>query len=294
MAFVFVETNTIDVTASTAQSTSDESSYGVDVSFPILQYSASTNYPWLPHNVDPEHHAPPPLLKDTPLQILGDRQKAFLDHLDGCRERSQIEDPTRCDFYENYRILMNRRQPQSMKNYTELGFQKVQAPPKVVKLITDFWNANQFRGKEELWSVGNHYLNHWDSPTDLVSIDDKHLRGSGPELKEHIWAAASATLEEWTSQELQPCSMYGIRVYHEGAVMLPHVDRLPLVASAMINVAQDVDEPWPFEMYDHTGRAHNITLDPGDMLLFESHSVIHGTFVFEKLCVIECLRSRFI
>ena len=30
------------------------------------------------------------------------------------------------------------------------------------------------------------------------------------------------------------------------------------------------------EIYDHSGRAHNVTLHPGDMLLFESHSVIHG------------------
>lgn len=40
------------------------------------------------------------------------------------------------------------------------------------------------------------------------------------------------------------CSLYGIRVYKEGAVLAPHVDRLPLVSSAIINVAQDVDEPW--------------------------------------------------
>mmetsp|Transcript_5872 Transcript_5872/g.11774 ORF Transcript_5872/g.11774 Transcript_5872/m.11774 type:complete len:308 (+) Transcript_5872:172-1095(+) len=119
-------------------------------------------------------------------------------------------------------------------------------------------------------------MNHWESPTYLVSVDDKKLRGSGAQLKEAIWGAAAATLEAWTEQELQPCSLYGIRVYGEGAVMLPHVDRLPLVVSAMINVAQDVDEPWPFEMYDHSGKAHNITLEPGDMLLFESHSVVHG------------------
>jgi prolyl 4-hydroxylase len=119
-------------------------------------------------------------------------------------------------------------------------------------------------------------VNHWESPTFLISVDDKGLRGSGPELKEHIWAAASATLEEWTSQELQPVSMYGIRVYGEGAVMMPHVDRLPLVASAMICVAQDVDVPWPTEIYDHSGHAHNVTMEPGDMLLFESHSVVHG------------------
>lgn len=59
--------------------------------------------------------------------------------------------------------------------------------------------------------------------------------------------------------------------------MLPHVDRLPLVVSAMICVAADLDEDWITEVYDHeTGTAHNITLQPGEMLLFESHSVIHG------------------
>jgi hypothetical protein len=31
-------------------------------------------------------------------------------------------------------------------------------------------------------------------------------------------------------------------------------DRLPLVSSAIINVAQDVDEPWPLEVYGHDGK----------------------------------------
>lgn len=121
------------------------------------------------------------------------------------------------------------------------------------------------------------YVNVWESPTFLVSVDDTGLRGSGIELKKQIWSAASATLEAWTNQDLQPVSMYGIRVYSEGAVMLPHVDRLPLVVSAMICVAADVDEDWITEVYDHeTNTAHNVTLQPGEMLLFESHSVIHG------------------
>lgn len=54
------------------------------------------------------------------------------------------------------------------------------------------------------------------------------------------------------------------------------MDRLPLVASAVINVAQDVDEKWPTEIYDHDGRAHNVTLEPFEMLLFESASCLHG------------------
>jgi hypothetical protein len=51
---------------------------------------------------------------------------------------------------------------------------------------------------------------------------------------------------------------------------------MPLISSAIINVDQDVDEPWFLEVYDHQGVAHNITMEPGDLVLYESHSVIHG------------------
>jgi len=70
--------------------------------------------------------------------------------------------------------------------------------------------------------------------------------------------------------------LYGIRSYSRGAMVAPHVDRLPLVLSAIINVAQDVTEPWPLKIYGHDGNVYNVTLEEGDMLLYESHSVIHG------------------
>ena len=82
--------------------------------------------------------------------------------------------------------------------------------------------------------------------------------------------------QEWTGQELTQCSLYGIRIYTEGSVLATHVDRLPLVSSAIINIAQDVDEPWPIEVYGHDGKATNVTMEPGDMVLYESHSVLHG------------------
>ena len=258
--------------------TSSSVSYGLDVSFPILN-RVSTNYPHLEHNQKNFSFSTPRKYENMPLQILGDRQEVYLDHLDGCREYySETGEGYLCDTYEYDRMLMNKRQPQSMINLTETGFKKIRAPEHLRDLIEDFWNKNKDKKdlQQEAWGAGNSYVNHWNQPTTLVSVDDTGLRGSGQNLKRHIWSAASATLEEWTQQELQPCSLYGIRVYHEGAIMLPHVDRLPLVASAMIGVAQDVDEDWPLEIYDHDGRAHNITINPGDMLLFESHSVIHG------------------
>ena len=84
------------------------------------------------------------------------------------------------------------------------------------------------------------------------------------------------TLEAWAGQSLVSTSLYGVRVYKEGSVLAPHVDRLPLVTSAIINVAQDVDEPWILEVVGHDGIATNVTMEPGDMVLYESHSVIHG------------------
>ena len=93
------------------------------------------------------------------------------------------------------------------------------------------------------------YVNHWDTQSYMVSVDDKNLKWGGTVLKHHIWNAARDTIQEWTGQQLAECSLYGIRVYKEGAVLAPHVDRLPLVSSAIINVDQDVDEPWYVQTY---------------------------------------------
>ena len=71
-------------------------------------------------------------------------------------------------------------------------------------------------------------------------------------------------------------SVYGIRIYYNQSILAPHVDRLPLVSSAILNVAQSVDTDWVLEVYDHEGMAHNVTMEPGDLVLYESHSVIHG------------------
>lgn len=95
-------------------------------------------------------------------------------------------------------------------------------------------------------------------------------------IRKPIWDASKEVLEQWVGTELSPTSLYGVRVYGEGSILAPHVDRTPLVISAIINVAQDVDEPWPLEVYGHDGNAYNITIEPGEMIFYESHSVIHG------------------
>jgi hypothetical protein len=127
------------------------------------------------------------------------------------------------------------------------------------------------RDKEEIeeWPPGNTYVNHWSSPTSLISLDDGKLRGSGYALKKQIWDGVRPIIEEWTGKRLKETSMYGVRMYKEGAILATHLDRLPLVSSCIINVDQDVDEPWPLEVYDHNGKAHNVSMEPGDMVLYE-------------------------
>ena len=84
-------------------------------------------------------------------------------------------------------------------------------------------------------------------------------------------------MEQWSGVELLPTYVYGIRIYHRGAVLRPHRDRLAThIIGAIINVAQDVDEDWPLEIYDHQHRKHEVILKPGEMIFYESGSLIHG------------------
>lgn len=130
----------------------DETSYGVDVSFPVHK-RISTNYPWLSHNVDPDNNPTPKQYEDMPLQPLGDRQAAYNKHLQGCRE-FYGKDARQCDVYEYDRMLMNIRQPQSMQNYTEVGFLKTRAPQEIIDLMTKFWEQNHLNQEQENWPVG--------------------------------------------------------------------------------------------------------------------------------------------
>ena len=41
----------------------------------------------------------------------------------------------------------------------------------------------------------------------------------------------------------------------------------------------DVDEPWPLEIYDRQGNAVNVTMEPGDMVLY-------GKFFGDKVLIV--------
>jgi len=159
-----------------------------------------------------------------------------------------------------------------------LGFKKIKAPTEIYKILKEFWenNKNEISSPEE-WSHGDAAVNNWENPSYVIDINNQTLQGGGSALRHKIFHQVEEIISQWTNQTtLTTSSCYGIRVYTHGAILTSHVDRLPLVSSAIINVDQDVDEPWPLEVIGHDGRVYNITMEPGDMILYESHSVIHG------------------
>ena len=69
-----------------------------------------------------------------------------------------------------------------------------------------------------------------------------------------------------------------MRQYNDGASLLTHVDRTPThAASLIINVAQgNIAEPWKVEIYDHANRLHEVEMDEGDIVYYESAKCLHG------------------
>ena len=47
--------------------------------------------------------------------------------------------------------------------------------------------------------------------------------------------------------------------------------------SLIVNIAQEgVQAPWPVEIYDHGDRLHEVPMDPGDIVYYESARCLHA------------------
>lgn len=197
-------------TSNVGPQTSDPADYGVDVSFPIHRYMKGSSY----------------------------FKTQYEKMMSGCYAKYSKR---QCDSNEMARMEMNLQQPKSQHNYTEMGFKKLRVPAAAWEPLIDFYNRNKHKEKLESWPPGNTYTNNWDAPSYMISFEDRSLRG-GLDIKQQIWDGVKPIIEEWTGKKIKPTSLYGIRSYKRGAILSPHVDRMPLVSSCIINVDQDVEE----------------------------------------------------
>ena len=83
--------------------------------------------------------------------------------------------------------------------------------------------------------------------------------------------------EEWARTRLLGTSVYGIRRYTTRGWLAAHLDRMDThVISVIIHVAHGGGGTWPLVISDHQGAVHRVTLEPGQMLLYESAKLPHG------------------
>lgn len=99
-----------------------------------------------------------------------------------------------------------------------------------------------------------------------------------PQRKSEWMEQLRPLLEEWSSTPLEAMELYGLRVYHSGAVLNKHVDRSDTHAiSVIVNVHQEgISTPWPLQIVDHEGQEHEVILEPGQGVFYESATCMHG------------------
>lgn len=98
------------------------------------------------------------------------------------------------------------------------------------------------------------------------------------EMKKVVQLRLLEMVEKWAGEPVEETVMYGLRQYVEGARLLTHVDRHSTHAvSLIVNVAQgNLTEPWPVEVQDHADRLHEVVMQPGDVVYYESARALHG------------------
>jgi len=113
----------------------------------------------------------------------------------------------------------------------------------------------------------------------LVSNENYKFLKIDRKTSDSVFEQLKDLAEKWIGNriELIGTAVYGLRKYTRGAYLLSHLDHLEThVVSAILNIAQDVDEDWPLQIMDHNGNPHEVILAPGEMIWYESAKLVHA------------------
>lgn len=153
--------------------------------------------------------------------------------------------------------------------FTKLGFKKVRIPNPIWKAILEMYNVLKYTPLHYEKSFGGEK----DKFTHVYNIDRLNT------LANLIHKRLKPIHEYWSGEELIPSARYGIRSYNKGASLENHVDWLNTHhISSIIFVDKDLDGKgdWPLQFKDHSGEWHELYGEPGEMILYESTTCLHG------------------
>lgn len=161
---------------------------------------------------------------------------------------------------------------QVQRTFSALGFDTGRLPNDVFGSMRAFYYNNRAPPNRllEEWDSKGLYVNYWETDCNFIQI---------PWELKFIWQERlKDVVQEWVGEEIEQTDLYGMRQYEAGARLLTHVDRITTHAvSLIVNVAQgNLTEPWTVEVYDHANRLHEVVMEPGTIVYYESAKALHG------------------
>ena len=175
---------------------------------------------------------------------------------------------------ERWENMLQFTQSLLVPKFTEVGFELINTPKEVhdkLKEVVDKGVANW----DNLRSEGHVDVIYKDADYKNPKFVDIGI------LSKYTLDALKGMHEEWVGGiELIGTSAYGVRLYQNGSSLAMHHDKVEThVISSIVHIAHEYDddnEPWPIQIEDHNGKLHNVNLEPGQMLFYESAKCLHG------------------
>jgi len=154
-----------------------------------------------------------------------------------------------------------------------IGFEKVRMQLNCVDAIKQ-WFLNH--DNENEWT--NEVLGSNNAESGLKT---KHLNihNAPAQMLNDLRDTFNDILAKWIEHKtrLVHTATYGIRNYLRGSHLANHYDKKNThVVSAIIHLSDVSDKPWNLYIEDHHFRPHNVTMEYGDIVLYESTTCLHG------------------
>jgi len=171
--------------------------------------------------------------------------------------------------WENY---MQYTQSRLLPRFTDVGFEVIDIPHDVFNKLRD-------HVQHEIDSNWDHIPHERLINGVYTPMASKFINMN--EINWDVLRQLQTIHEEWAGGiKLIPTSAYGVRLYQNGSSLMMHYDKPNThVISSIVHIAHEYDnddEPWPIEIEDHDGVLHAVSLEPGQMLFYESAVCAHG------------------
>ena len=222
-------------------------------------------------------HAGMPVIKGRKMIITKWYRERKWDMSEDTRLKEQFERQLAQAQAKNGPVITGKtfKSASDLPRLSPLGFKVVKVPTNTWRLIQETYKLLENVKTEENWEGITNFIYDKDgnAPVEIFNMDFCHR------IKEIIQEELLQIHEDFigNKEKLIPKCIYGIRSYKNGAILKNHTDTLLTHhISSIIAVDKKVDKDWPLDIQDHEGNWHKVYTEPGDMILYESATNLHG------------------